>query len=223
MKTKLIFTFFFSTLSLFCLSQNKQTDTVKTEKAKWKYEPNFMVGFDLLNAGVSFFSDRKVYQGFISSRVKGDIHAVAEAGFESNVYKKNSYDGKASGPFVKLGAFYMLAKDSENPFNGFYAGGKLAGSFYTQEYMAVPVRGFGGSNSSVAFPSSTQSSFWLEGVLGGRVQLFESNFYIDVNLQPKYLAYTTKQDDIQPMIVPGFGKSSSKFTMGFAWNIAYKF
>jgi len=25
------------------------------------------------------------------------------------------------------------------------------------------------------------------------------------------------------MIVPGFGKSSAKFNMGFSWNIAYKF
>lgn len=198
-------------------------DNKEAKKEKWKYKPNFMVGFDVLNTGVSFFSDRKLYQGFISSKVKDNIHGIIEAGFESNVYNKNSYDAKVNGPFLKLGAFYMLARDPENEFNGFFAGGKIGGSFYTQEYMAVPVRGYGGSNSSIAFPSSTQSSYWLEGTIGGRVQLFESDFYIDVNLQPRYLVFTTKQDDIQPMIVPGFGRSSSKFNMGFAWNIAYKF
>jgi len=221
MKTKRIFTFFFS---IICFLSFAQENTVKkAEKEKWKYEPNFMVGGDLLNTGVSFFSDRKLYQGFVSSRIKENIHAIVEAGFESNIYQKNGYDAKVNGPFLKLGAFYMLAKDPENQFNGFYGGGKVAGSFYTQEYIAVPVRGFGGSNSSISFPSSTQSSYWLEGTLGGRVQLFETNFYIDVNMQPRYLIYTTKQEDIQPMIVPGFGKSSSKFTMGFAWNLAYKF
>ncbi|UOU99774.1 DUF6048 family protein [Chryseobacterium daecheongense] len=219
MKTRLIFTFFFSIWSVLSFGQ----DNKKTEKAKWKYEPNFMIGFDALNTGVSFFSDRKLYQGFVSSKIKGNVHGIIEAGFEKNIYQKNGYDAKVNGPFVKLGAFYMLAEDAENEFNGFYAGGKLAGSFYNQEYMAVPVRGFGGSNSSVSFPSSSQSSYWMEGTIGGRVQLFESNFYIDVNLQPKYLVYTTKQEDIQPMIVPGFGRSSSKFNMGFAWNIAYKF
>lgn len=220
MKKKQIFTFFFS---LICILSSAQDNKQEAKKEKWKYEPNFMVGVDVLNAGVSFFSDRKLYQGFISSKVKDNIHGIIEAGFESNVYQKNSYDAKVSGPFLKLGAFYMLAKDPENEFNGFYGGGKLAGSFYTQEYRAVPVRGYGGSSSSVVFPSSAQSSYWLEGTLGGRVQLFESNFFIDVNLQPRYLMFTTKQDDIQPMIVPGFGKSSSKFNMGFAWNIAYKF
>lgn len=219
MKKRLIYTFFFSLIGVLSFAQKEE----KAKKEKWKYEPNFMVGVDVLNTGVSFFSDRKLYQGFISSKVKGDLHGVIEAGFETNIYQKNSYDAKVNGPFLKLGVFYMLAKDPENEFNGFYAGGKIGGSFYTQEYFAVPVRGYGGSSSAIAFPSSTQSSYWIEATIGGRVQLFDTNFYIDVNLQPKYMAYTTKQDDIQPMIVPGFGRSSSKFNMGFAWNLAYKF
>jgi len=221
MKTRLIYTLFLSLCSVLSFAQEDKKE--ESEKDKWTYTPNFMVGVDALNFGVSFFSDRKLYQGFISSQINRNIHAVVDAGFEKNIYVKNGYDAKVSGPFLKLGAFYMLAKDAENGFNGFYAGGKAGGSFYTQEYSSVPVRGFGGSNSSVSYPSSTQSSYWLEGTIGGRVQLFESNFYIDVNLQPKYMVFTTKQDDIQPMIVPGFGRSSSKFNMGFAWNLAYKF
>lgn len=221
MKTKQIFIFFFSLLVIFGYSQESKKE--KAPKEKWTYKPNFMIGFDVLNLTTSFFSDRKTYQGFISSKVTKNIHAVADAGFEKNIYEKNGYDAKASGVFLKLGVVYMLAKDPENEFNGFYAGGKLAGSFYKQEYFSVPIRGFGGSSSSVSFPSSSQSSYWIEGSVGGRVQLFESPFYIDVNLQPKYLAYTTKQEDIKPMIVPGFGKSSNKFGLGFAWSIAYKF
>lgn len=219
MKRKLIFTLFFSLFGLLSFAQEKE----EAEKEKWKYEPNFMVGVDVLNTGVSFFSDRQLFQGFISSRIKGNIHGIVEAGFEKNIYQKNGYDAEANGPFFKLGAFYMLAKDKENEFNGFYAGGKIAGSFYNQEYFAIPIRGFGGNSSSVSMPASSQSSFWLEGTIGGRVQLFESNFYIDVNMQPRYLMITSKQEEVVPMIVPGFGKSSSKFNMGFAWNIAYKF
>ena len=219
MKTKLIFTSFFSLLGLLVSAQEKQ----ETEKEKWKYEPNFMVGVDVLNTGVSFFSDRQLFQGFISSKIKGSIHGIVEAGFEKNIYQKNGYDATANGPFFKVGGFYMLAKDPENEFNGFYGGAKIGGSFYKQEYFSIPIRGFGGSNSSVSMPASSQSSFWLEGAIGGRVQLFESNFFIDVNMQPRYLMVTSKQDEVVPMIVSGFGRSSSKFNMGFAWNIAYKF
>jgi len=220
MKKKLIYSLIFSAFGLLTFSAQEKKEE---EKQKWKYEPNFMVGFDLLNGAVSFFSDRQMFQGFISSKIKDNFHGVIEAGFDKNIYQNNGYDAKASGPFMKIGAFYMLARDRENDFNGFYGGGKLAGSFYTQEYMAIPVRGYAGNSSSISMPSSSQSSFWLEGNLGGRVQLFESNFYIDVNMQPRYLIVAGKQDDVVPMIVPGFGKSSNKFTVGFAWNIAYKF
>lgn len=219
MKKKLIYTSFFSLLGLLVSAQDKKVE----EKEKWKYEPNFMVGVDVLNTGVSFFSDRQLFQGFISSKIKGNIHGIVEAGFEKNIYQKNGYNATANGPFAKIGGFYMLAKDPENEFNGFYGGAKVGGSFYTQEYFSIPIRGFGGSSSSISMPSSSQSSFWLEGAIGGRVQLFESNFFIDVNMQPKYLLVTSKQDEVVPMIVPGFGRSSSKFNMGFAWNIAYKF
>lgn len=219
MKTKPIFSLFFSFLSLMIFAQQK--DSLKAKK--YIYKPNFMVGVDVLGAGTGFFSDRKVYQGFISSQVKKDIHAVADLGFERNVYQKNGYDATTRGIFVTIGGVYMLAKDPETEFNGFYAGPKIAASFYSQEYFSVPVRGYAGEDSSVSFPPSTQSSFWLEGAVGGRVQLFDSAFYIDVNMQPRYLLYTTRQDDVFPMIVPGFGKSSGKFNVGFAWNLAYRF
>lgn len=219
MNRKLIFSFFFSCIFCFGFTQEK-TDTLKTS---WKYKPNFMVGLDVLNAGVSAFSERKLFQGFLSSRISKKVHALAEAGFEKNIYQKNGYDASASGPFLKLGTLYMLARDLENPMNGFFIGGKVAGSFYNQEYKAVPIRGFGGSDVSQAFPKSTQSSYWMEINIGGRVQLFESPFYIETTAQPKYLVFTSKQDEIKPMIVPGFGKSSAKFNIGFSWNIAYTF
>ena len=222
MKAKSIFISAFSLVSVFAFSQ-KKVEAKKQDSAKWRYTPNFIIGADVLNLGAAFFGDRKLYQGFVSSQITRNIHAVADVGFEDNIYQKNGYDAKANGSFVKLGVFYMLAKDAENQFNGFYGGGKLAGSFYKQEYFAVPVRGFGGNSSTVNYPSSSQSSYWVEAVLGGRVDLFKSNFYIDVNLQPKYLLVAGKQDELKPMIVPGFGKSSNKFSLGFSWNIAYKF
>ena len=218
MNQKRIYFLFFSLFFAYNFAQEEVQLNVKE-----KYEPNFIVGVDVANAGLSLFSDRKVYQGFISSKIKKNIHAVADVGYEQNIYQKNGYDAKVSGPFVKAGAFYMLIKDPENEYNGFYGGGKLAASFFQQEYFSVPVRGFSGSSSSLAFPQSTQSAYWVEANFGGRIQLFSTAFYVDVNVQPRYLAFATKQDDIQPIIIPGFGRSSGKFNLGFAWNIAYKF
>lgn len=222
MRTRSIFICVFS---LFCISVFSQDKAVekKSDSIKWKYTPNFTIGVDVLNLGIGMFGDRKLFQGFISSRINKRTHAVVDLGYDKNIYQKNGYDAKADGMFAKIGGFYMLSMNPENALNGFYAGGKLAGSFYTQEYMAIPVKGMYNEGVTLAFDPSTQSSYWIEAMLGARVQVFDSNFFIDVNVQPRYLAYTTKQDEIEPMIVPGFGRSSGKFTMGFSWNIAYKF
>ena len=217
MKTKLIFILFLSLSSTLFFSQKK--DSVNAAPMKREV----MVGVDILNGGLSAFSDRKLIQGFVSARINKTIHGVVEAGFDKNKYEKNGYDVDASGFFVKAGGLYMLIQDPENEYNGFYAGPKLGASFYTQEYFRVPVRGYEAGDYYVSYPSSSQSSYWLEAGIGGRVQLFDSNFFIDVQVQPRYVLFTTKQDDIEPMIVPGFGRSSSNFAFGFAWNIAYKF
>lgn len=202
---------------------NAQQKDEKSQGVFKNYQPNFMIGVDVLNVGVGLFSDRKLYQGYISTELKPNLHLVADLGFEKNEFHKNGYDASASGGFVKLGTFYMLISDPENRFNGFYVGGKAAASFYNQQYDAIPVKGFLGDDVAVAYPQSNQSSYWLEAVLGARIQLFSSPIYIDVNFQPKYLVYTTKQESVQPMIVPGFGKSSSPFRAGFSWALAYHF
>lgn len=208
---------------VFSQKKTKKTEEKKQDSVKYKYSPNFIIGADVLNIGSGFFGDRQLIQGFISSRIKPKVHAVLDAGYDKNTYQKNGYDAKADGFFAKAGAFYMLSADPENTFNGFYAGGKLAGSFYSQEYFAIPVKGGNNSGTTLSFDKSSQSSYWIEAALGARIQVFESNFFIDVNVQPRYLIYTTKQDEIMPMIVPGFGKSSGSFNMGFSWNLAYKF
>lgn len=222
MKLRSIFICAFSILSVSVFSQTKKEEK-KQDSVKWKYKPNFIVGVDVLNLGTGFFGDRQLIQGFISSRINKKVHAVIDLGYDKNIYQKNGYDVKADGLFAKIGGVYMLSMDPENDMNGFYAGAKLAGSFYNQEYMAVPVKGLNSEGVFLSFDPSTQSSYWIEASLGARVQVFNSNFFIDVNAQPRYLAYTTKQDEIKPMIVPGFGKSSGSFNMGFSWSIAYKF
>ena len=36
---------------------------------------------------------------------------------------------------------------------------------------AIPTRGYQGHDSYASFPTSSQSAYWLEGAIGGRVEL----------------------------------------------------
>ena len=57
-------------------------------KTKYQYKPNFTVGVDVLNAGLSAFSDRKLFQGYVSSEIKKNLHAVVDVGFEKIFIRK---------------------------------------------------------------------------------------------------------------------------------------
>lgn len=211
--------FFISTFSLLFFLGYGQ----KKKKEKWDYHPNYVVGIDLLHLGLAVAGQDRMIQGFVSSTLTKSIHAVADVGQEKNTYDKNGYDVDASGVFVRLGGFYMLAPDPQNIENGFYIGGKVAASFYNQDLKSIPIRWIQGMDSFASFPGSSQSAYWLEGAVGGRIEILGSHFLIDVQAQPKILMYTTKQENITPMVIPGFGKDATRFKIGFMWNLAYRF
>ncbi|MET7035278.1 DUF6048 family protein [Elizabethkingia miricola] len=224
MKLRLFYTLIFSLFISLSFAQEKKKISSDTLAAKkWKYKPNVMIGVDVLHLGLMAFTDQKLFQAFATSRIQPRLHLVADVGYEKNKYDKNGYDVSAKGLFVKAGTLYMLSPDPENKQNGFYAGGKVAASFYQQEMRSIPTRGYQGHDFYASFPTSSQSAYWLEGAIGGRVELFHSNFYIDAQVQPKYMIYTTKQENITPMVIPGFGTDANKFKLGFMWSIAYLF
>ena len=72
MKRKLIYTLIFSLSYFVAFAQEKKEDQKKDQKKEWHYKPNFMVGFDLLNTGASFFSDRKLYSFAFKSYEAGE-------------------------------------------------------------------------------------------------------------------------------------------------------
>lgn len=228
MKTRPIFFCFFSLTAILVSAQKMpEQKEIPPRETGAKQQPirfrHWLVGADVLNASLAIFSDRKLFQGSISTSYNSKIMLMAEAGFEKNHYDKLGYSADASGPFAKAGAAYTLLEDGTHPDNRFYAGLKLAASFYKQKYEAVPVKGAQGLSAIFSLPASSQSSYWAEIVLGGRIQLFETNFFLDANVQPRYLVYTTKQESLYPMIVPGFGRSSGKFNLGYYWGVAYLF
>ena len=44
----------------------------------------------MLNAGLSAFSDRKLFQGYVSSEIKKNLHAVLDVGFEKIFIRKKT-------------------------------------------------------------------------------------------------------------------------------------
>jgi len=212
MKIRQLFILFFSIVFSVIFSQTKKNNF------------NLMIGFDVLNLGLAKVTDQEMSQVFVSYEVKPKKHLILDIGYERNKYNKNAYNFIAEGNFIRAGMLYMFNTDFDDIQNGFYIGGKFAASFYSQNIKSIPIKGAVGiSNSEFSFPWSYQYAYWLEAAVGGRVRVLRTRFFVDAQIQPKYLFISTKQENIIPMVIPGFGTDAGAFKLGFMWSIAYLF
>ena len=87
----------------------------------------------------------------------------------------------------------MLSMDTENPDNGFYAGAKWQQVFTIKSTKKFPfVVLVAATNILLSIGESI--CLLVRRFCRARVQLFKSNLYVDVNAQPRFLFYSTKQE-----------------------------
>lgn len=190
-------------------------------------EKQFFVGVDLLNPIASFFSSKKNYNGFVSYKFKNRWIAVAEVGYEKNIYKENDWNVDAKGIYLEVGVNYILTNYYEKTGQGFYIGGRLAFTPYEQTIINYPIKEMNTSNQvqtigNSSLPKANVSAGWLEAVLGAKVQLGESPLYLDFIIKPKFLVYSKKQDHVDNLVIPGFGKNKGDVNISFLWGISYR-
>ncbi|WP_128330157.1 DUF6048 family protein [Apibacter sp. HY039] len=185
------------------------------------------VGVDLFNPIASFFSDKKNISGYISYKIKNRWLAVGELGYEKNIYKYNDWDVSAKGVFAEFGVNYILTNNYENTGEGFFIGARFAFSPYKQTINQYPVKGVNSDGqtqiiSSSSLPEKNVSSGWFEGLVGAKVQLGQSPFYLDFMIRPKFLIFSNKQEGIDNLVIPGYGKNKGNANISLFWGVSYR-
>ena len=183
---------------------------------------NLFVGVDLFNPIMSAFSDKQGVQAMISYKVHKKWNAVAEVGYEKNRYDELDWDIDVNGLYFKLGFNWFISQDYEDASNGFYTGMRFAYSAYQQTVNQYPIRV---SNNQVdeygSFPTANVSAYWVEILGGARVRLIQ-NFYADVSIRPEIYIGSKKQEGLDPLIIPGYGKDIGPINFSVFWGITYK-
>lgn len=209
-------------IGVLVFAQTKPTDTIKNENPK-----QLFIGIDLLNPVVSFFSDKKNFNGYISYKIKNRWVTFLGLGYEKNIYKKNDWDVEGKGIFGELGFNYILTNNYEKTGEGFYVGARLGFSPFKQNIKKYPIKGMNSNNQiqpigNGSLSESNVSSGWLGLIAGAKVQLGNSPFYIDFMAEPKFILYSKKQDDIDNLVVPGYGKDKGNMNISLFWGISCK-
>ncbi|MGU9937205.1 DUF6048 family protein [Empedobacter brevis] len=226
MVRQLLLSFLLTSATSFAFAQVNKTDSTKvsvTDSISKKKKHDLFIGVDLFNPIVAAFKDKKGASVYASYQINTKWHAVVEAGFEKNKFDEIHWNVDVDGIFAKAGANWFITQDVENQSNGIYIGGRVAYSKYSQTVNSYPIRDLQ-SNEIInkgSLPKANVSSYWIEAVIGGRVEIFK-NFYGELALHPAAYIGGKKDQGIEPLIVPGYGKYSGPFNMPVFWGIAYK-
>lgn len=224
MQLRLIYTFLLTLVAINTVKAQKDTITVEDITIITKETPKHLfINLDLSSPLVSLFSDRKGVQGAISYQVNENWLVVGELGIEKNKFTESNWNVDVSGTYGKLGFNKYFVKDIQNPLNGFYYGGRLAFSSFNQKINSYPIRDIY-TNHILAYGIKDEAkvnAYWLEVVVGGKVQL-NKNFYADFSIHPSILLGGKKQDNIEALVVPGYGRNNGPFNLPFFWGISYQ-
>jgi len=214
--------------SIFLFAQKTDNLKIKSDSTKSKEKRVIFVAFDVFGASKILFADQTKISGMITSRVYKGIHAVVEVGYHSGTYDNLNWIMNGKGTYYKVGVNYFFSKDYENKHNGFYTGGKLAFSSFSQEIEQYPIYGYKETNTAreifyKSFPAENTQAFWLEFTFGARVQLAKSKFYLLTEFQPKVGLSLNGQNNIESLFIPGLGKNKTAINFDMFMGIAYQF
>ncbi|HJD87537.1 MAG TPA: DUF6048 family protein, partial [Empedobacter falsenii] len=186
MVRQLLLSFLLTSATNFAFAQINKTDSTKvtvTDSIPKKKNHDIFIGVDVFNPIVAAFSDKKGVSAFASYQINNKWHAVIEAGFEKNNFNEINWDVDVDGIFAKVGANWFVTQDVDNQSNGIYIGGRIAYSHYSQTINSYAIRDLQ-SNEIIdtgSLPKANVSSYWIEAVVGGRVEIFK-NFYGELSL-----------------------------------------
>lgn len=201
----------------------KETQSIADSLKGYKKAGNLFVGVDLFNPIMSAFTDKQGAQAMVSYRVYKKWNAVLEVGYEKNHYDELDWNVDVNGIYGKIGFNWFVSQDYQDASNGFYTGMRFAYAAYEQTINQYPIRTSGNQVDQFgSLPSENVSSYWIELVGGARVKLL-SNFYADVSIRPEIYVGSSKQEDIDPLVIPGYGKDFGPINFSVFWGITYKF
>lgn len=219
MKKILIYCFIISPFFVFAQTDSIQIETKKDNAPK----QGIFVGVDLFNPAISLFSDKKGGEAVIAFPFKKRLNLVAEVGFEKNIFINSIWDVEASGMYARAGANWFVSQDRLDPNMGYYLGGRIGYAPFKQTINLYTIQGTDVENIQGSVEEHNANTLWVEPTAGGRVGLFNSNFYVDASVKLKVKLWDSNDYDITPLIIPGFGTNENGLNFGVNWSVGYVF
>jgi len=183
------------------------------------------IGIDVskLLLPVIYKGERIGFEACADMHIKGNLFAVAEAGYLNVNLKKEDFHYWQNGMYGKLGVDYNLLKSRRPNSNDIvYAGGRYGVSVFNHQAEGITVPGYDFWPDAIdgVIPKNTMNAHWIELLLGVKAEVLK-NLYAGMTFRMKFIIVSPKDDYSTPYMIPGFGNGNSGFAMGINYYVSY--
>lgn len=196
-----------------------QQDSIQPQSKK----QGVFLGVDIFNPVLSVFTEKKGGEVSISVPFKQKWTIAGEIGYESNTFENAIWNVDASGLYARAGANWFVSQDINNPNMGYYFGGRIGFSPFNQTVNLFTIQGVDMPNVNGNLEKHAAYALWLEPLMGARVPLWKTNFYVDASARLRILLWNNNEYGMSPLIIPGFGINNNGLNFGLNWSIGYVF
>ena len=204
-------------LSVWCSAQ----DTVRYPINAMK---GIRIGTDLSKPllPLMFNGERIGLEFSADMHIKGNLFAVAEAGWLSVNLDKKDYHYRGSGFYGKLGVDNNLLKSRRPNSNDIvYVGARYGISVFSHQADKVTIPGyFWPEAKDQIIPKTTLSAHWLELLLGVKAEVLK-NLYVGLTFRLKFSIVSPKDDYSTPYLIPGYGSGNEGYALGLNYYVSY--
>lgn len=215
------FTFNISLLliSLLTFAQTEATEDTKEKKQFEVYD--FMVGFNVITAGKTFFGAGETSQEMQFSLATSKANLVFDFGTEENK-RSGNYSYQNKGSYLRLGLDKNFVKDVESG-NLLSLGLRYSKASFEDALSYSSDTYFG--EESITLVNSNLKARWFELTFNLRGKVV-SNLYTGFTLRWKFARNVKGQGDLKSFDIPGFGttkrQNNTAFDYYLMWRIPFK-
>jgi len=207
-------------VALYAQDENK-TDTLERD---FEIKPFVRLGLDISAIGRSIYEPEvRQFEFSLESEILRDWFLNLEGGIMQVRSEQETFSYSSNGYFIRTGAdVNLLGRPDEFQNDLVLLGLRYAYSFLQHEspYYFLENPYWGEHSGSIR--QTSYHTHWVELVAGVRTEAF-NNLFLGWMLRTRIPLFRTREPDIEPYYIPGFGHGKRSSPISIHFSVYYRF
>ena len=182
------------------------------------------IGYNAGSLALLYFEpERSIHTFSVDYEFKQDIYPVLEFGWQNVEISKDAYRYNSDGVFAKMGVDINLFNyDNPVDYDMGFAGVRYGMSYFAQSAGNIDIEeGYWGNLEDGEVSEKKMNAHWLSVGGGLRAEVF-NNFFMGWSFFANIRFAQTRDRNMSPYNIPGFGDGSKRFNIIINYSLYYR-